>query len=81
MPDRMSAPQSGDEESAQAARERRSAREVAEWEAALRASKAAAVTPSTAGADSANAGALVSRAHRAEKTSGHSTTDKGDDTW
>jgi hypothetical protein len=49
---------------------RQSAREVAEWEAALAAGKADG-TAQRPDADRANAGAMVSRAHRAEKTTVH----------
>ena len=72
MPDRTFTARNGDEESADAIRERRSAEEVAEWEAAFHAPRAAPGDVSTADRDSANAGAMVSRAHRAEKNSGHS---------
>jgi hypothetical protein len=55
-------------ESAQERWSRQSAREVAEWEAALAAGKADGSPESPADADRANAGAMVSRAHRAEKS-------------
>ena len=55
-------------ESAEERRGRQSAREVAEWEAALAAGKAPDGAARPAGRDHANAGAVVSRAHRAEKT-------------
>ncbi len=57
------APESADER-----RSRQSAREVAEWEAALAAGKAHDGAARPADRDRANAGAAVSRAHRAEKT-------------
>ncbi len=69
MPDRMSRRGNRDE-SADALRERQSAREVAEWEAAFRAPRPDPAPPPTMADDRANAGAVVSRAHRAEKTSG-----------
>ena len=56
-------------ESAEERRSRQSTREVAEWEADLAAGKADGAPAQAADADSANAGAMVSRAHRAEKTS------------
>jgi len=55
-------------ESAEERWSRQSAREVAEWEAALAAGKADGSPAGPADADRANAGAMVSRAHRAEKT-------------
>ena len=55
-------------ESADERRSRQSAREVAEWEAALAAGKAHDGAARPADTDRANAGAVVSRAHRAEKT-------------
>lgn len=55
-------------ESTEERRTRQSAREVAEWEAALAAGKAGGSIARAADADRANAGAMVSRAHRAEKT-------------
>ena len=60
------------EESAEERRGRESAREVTEWETAFAAAKNAknhgeATQPPDA--DLANAGAMVSRAHRAEKNS------------
>ena len=55
-------------ESAEERRSRQSAREVAEWEAAFAAGKAHDGPPRPADRDRANAGAVVSRAHRAEKT-------------
>jgi hypothetical protein len=54
-------------ESAEERRSRQSAREVAEWEAALAAGKAPDGAARPADRDRANAGAVVSRAHRAEK--------------
>ena len=48
-------------------RSRRSAREVAEWEADLAAGKPDGNSAPPDDADRANAGAMVSRAHRAEK--------------
>jgi hypothetical protein len=56
-------------ESAEERRSRQAAREVAEWEAALAASRADGSPGGPVDADRANAGAMVSRAHRAEKTS------------
>ena len=58
------------DESADERRIRRSAREVAEWETALAAARKQDPSDGTADADRANAGAVVSRAHRAEKSSG-----------
>jgi hypothetical protein len=55
-------------ESPEDRRSRQSAREVAEWEAALAAGKADGSPVGPPDADRANAGAMVSRAHRAEKT-------------
>ena len=55
-------------ESAEERRRRQSAREVVEWEAAFAAGKAQGRPARRATADRANAGAMVSRAHRAEKT-------------
>jgi hypothetical protein len=61
-----------DDQSAEERRTRQSAREVAEWETALDAARKQDRSDSTADADQANAGAMVSRAHRAEKGSGQS---------
>ena len=69
MPDRFSKERGSGDESAEARRERQSAREVAEWEAAFRASRTEPGTEPEPDADRANAGAMVSRAHRAEKES------------
>lgn len=55
-------------ESAEERRSRQSAREVADWDAALAAGKADGRVARAADADRANAGAIVSRAHRADKT-------------
>jgi hypothetical protein len=55
-------------ESSEERRTRQSAREVAEWEADLAAGKVDGGPAQAADADRANAGAMVSRAHRAEKT-------------
>jgi hypothetical protein len=55
-------------ESAEERRLRQSAREVAEWEEAFAAGKARGGPARAADRDRANAGAVVSRAHRAEKT-------------
>jgi hypothetical protein len=51
---------------------RQSAREVAEWETAFAAANEHGALAESADADRANAGAMVSRAHRAEKSSGGS---------
>jgi CheY-like chemotaxis protein len=51
---------------------RQCAREVAEWETALATARKQDHSDGTADADRANAGAMVSRAHRAEKSSGQS---------
>jgi hypothetical protein len=80
MPDRSSRDEDLGDESAEARRERQSAREVAEWEAAFRAPRTEPRTEPVADADRANAGAVVSRAHRAEKASGH-PNQTGDETW
>jgi hypothetical protein len=56
--------------SADERRARQSADDVATWEAALAAGRAQTSAPSEGEPDRANAGALVSRAHREEKTSG-----------
>ncbi len=60
------------DEAAEARRSRQSAREVTEWETAFAAAKRQGAFAETANADRANAGALVSRSHRAEKSSGPS---------
>ncbi len=54
-------------ESAEERRSRQSAREVAEWEHALSAGRADGNSAAPADRDRAKAGAVVSRAHRAEK--------------
>jgi len=64
-------------ESADARRERQSARSVAEWEAAFHATRTEPDTGRAPDVDRANAGAMVSRSHRAEKASGAT----GDETW
>jgi hypothetical protein len=56
--------------SAEERRARQSAEDVAKWEAAFAAARAKTAAPSEGEPDRANAGALVSRAHREEKTSG-----------
>jgi hypothetical protein len=56
-------------ESMEERRSRQAAREVAEWDAALAAGQADGGQARAADEDRANAGAMVSRAHRAEKTS------------
>ena len=55
-------------ESAEERRSRQSAREVAEWEDALTTGRADGSSAAPADRDRALAGAVVSRAHRAEKT-------------
>jgi hypothetical protein len=50
-------------------RRRESAREVSEWETAFAAAKEQGSLAGPPDADRANAGAMVSRAHRAEKRS------------
>ena len=70
MPARTNTRRNRGHESAHALRERRSAQQVAEWEAAFRAATSTGGASATTGDDSANAGAIVSRAHRAEKKSG-----------
>jgi hypothetical protein len=69
--DRMK-PGEARDESAEERRTRQSAREVAEWETALAAARKRDHSHGTADPDRANAGAVVSRAHRAEKSSGQS---------
>ncbi|MFN2563854.1 MAG: hypothetical protein ABR499_02425 [Gemmatimonadaceae bacterium] len=71
MSDRETTKHDEADESAEDRRSRRSAREVAEWEAALASGKEQGSPARPADADHANAGAIVSRAHRAEKDSGH----------
>ena len=61
-----------DDLSSEEHRTRQSAREVAEWETAFAAARKQGGSDETADADRANAGAMVSRAHRAEKNSGQS---------
>jgi len=61
------------DESAQEHRSRQSAREVADWETALETARKQDHSAGTADPDRANAGAIVSRALRAEKSSGQST--------
>ena len=70
-------------ESAEEHRSRQSAREVTEWETAFAAAKEQGVPPAPAPADPdrANAGAAVSRAHRAEKSSGRSRNAPRPDDW
>ena len=58
------------DESPEGRRTRQSARDVADWEAAFAAGKQQSGVARPGDADSANAGAIVSRAHRAEKGSG-----------
>jgi hypothetical protein len=60
------------DESAEEHRSRQSAREVTEWEAAFAAAREHGAPAGPADPDRANAGAMVSRAHRAEKSSGGS---------
>ena len=69
MPDRTNQRDEG-AESPTARRERESARSVAEWEAAFHEANAEGGDGRQQGDDQANAGAIVSRAHRAEKQSG-----------
>jgi hypothetical protein len=59
-------------ESAEGRRNREWAREVAEWETAFAAAKVQRALAGPVDGDRANAGAMVSRAHRAEKSSGDS---------
>jgi hypothetical protein len=60
------------DESAEERRNLQSAREVSAWEAAFATAKEQGSSARPVDADRANAGAMVSRAHRAEKTSGSS---------
>ena len=69
--DTMDRDEAGDE-SAEERRTRQSAREVAEWETAFAAARKQDHSDAPADADRANPGAMVSRAHRAEKNSGQS---------
>lgn len=62
----------GGAESPEERRTRQAADDVAAWDAAFAAAKARSDAPSNEEPDRANAGALVSRAHREEKTSGSS---------
>jgi hypothetical protein len=68
MSDYETTPNKEAPESEHERRSRRSAREVAEWEAALATGKAHDDQARPADSDRANAGAIVARAHRAEKT-------------
>jgi hypothetical protein len=68
-------------ESADERRNRESAREVAEWETAFAAAKEQGALAGPPDADRANAGAMVSRAHRAEKSSGGSPNAARPDDW
>ena len=68
MSDRENPTEEKAEDSAEERRSRQSAREVAEWEAAFASAKAHGSPARAANVDRANAGAMVSRAHRAEKT-------------
>jgi hypothetical protein len=65
--------------SADELRARQSAENVATWEAAFTAARAETSAPSDGESDYANPGALVSRAHRAEKASGSSPGAVGPD--
>jgi hypothetical protein len=59
-----------DDLSSEEHRTRQSAREVAEWETAFAAARKQGRSDGTADANRANGGAIVPRAHRAEKSSG-----------
>ncbi len=72
MSDRETTTHDEADESAEERRNRQSAREVGAWEAAFATATEQGSPAQAADADRANAGALVSRAHRAEKTSGSS---------
>jgi hypothetical protein len=72
MPDRETTTHDEADESAEERRNRQSAREVAAWEAAFATAKEQSSPARPADADRANAGAMVSRAHRAEKSGGGS---------
>jgi len=72
MPDRSSVKRDPRDESPEERRERQSARQVAEWEAAFHAPRAEPGADPGPDPDRANAGAMVSRAHRAEQMSGGS---------
>jgi hypothetical protein len=72
MPDRETTTHDEADESAEERRDRQSAREVSAWEAAFATAKEQGNPARPVDADRANAGAMVSRAHRAEKTSGSS---------
>jgi hypothetical protein len=67
MPDQDTTRDTADE-SVEDRRSRKSAREVVEWETAFAAAKEQGKAQRATGSDHANAGAIVSRAHRAEKT-------------
>ena len=67
--DTMNPGEAGDE-SAEERRALQAGREVAEWETAFAAAREQGRSDGTADANRANAGAIVPRAHRAEKSSG-----------
>jgi hypothetical protein len=81
MSDRDTTTHDKAEESAEERRSRQSAREVTEWETAFAAGKEQGAPAGPADADRANAGAIVSRAHRAEKRSGGSRNAARPDDW
>jgi hypothetical protein len=72
MPERETTRRDEADEPAEDHRARRSAREVTDWETALDVARRQGASAEPADADRANAGAVVSRAHRAEKSSGQS---------
>jgi hypothetical protein len=72
MSDRETTTHDEADESAEERRNRQSAREVGAWEAAFATAKDQGSRARPADADRANAGAMVSRAQRAEKTSARS---------
>jgi hypothetical protein len=67
MSDRETTTHDAAEAAAEERRSRKSAREVVEWETAFAAAKKQGDATPRAAVDRANAGAMVSRAHRAEK--------------
>jgi hypothetical protein len=72
MPQRETPKRDHADESAGEQRSRQSAREVTEWETAFAAARKQGASAEPIDADRANPGAVVSRAHRAEKSSGQS---------
>jgi hypothetical protein len=81
MSDRETTTHDAAEESAEERRNRQSAREVAAWEAAFATAKEQSSPAPPADADRANAGAVVSRAHREEKLSARSRNEARPVDW